>query len=66
MDSKTFYDRILEDTGTFDKMMYDLEKMSKEAPNPRIRTVADRAIADLSLALEICKAMKAQENAERY
>lgn len=58
MESKTFYDRILEDVTTFDKIMYDLEKMSQEAPNARIRTVADTAIANLKLAQQICAALK--------
>ncbi len=58
MDSKTFYDRILEDVATFDKIIFDLEKMSQEAPNARIRTVSDTAIANLKFAQEICKALK--------
>ncbi|EBS4516413.1 hypothetical protein DQT32_03150 [Salmonella enterica subsp. enterica serovar Braenderup] len=64
MDSKTFYDRILEDVSTFDKIMYDLEKMSQEAPNARIRTVADTAIANLKLAQQICAALQ-EANAGR-
>ena len=62
MDSKSFYDRIIEDVATFDKIMFDLEKMSNEAPNARIRTVADTAIANLKFAQEICKALKDAES----
>jgi hypothetical protein len=58
MDDKTFYDRILEDVSAFDKIIYDLEKMSKEAPYPRTRSVADTAIANLKFVQEICKALK--------
>ena len=64
MDSKSFYDRILEDVSTFDKIMFDLEKMSQEAPNARIRTVADTAMVHLKLAQEICQALK-QANVNR-
>lgn len=64
MDSKSFYDRIIEDVATFDKIMFDLEKMSKEAPNARIRTVADTAIANLKFAQEICKALKDAESSK--
>ncbi len=58
MDNKTFYDTILEDVSTFDKIIFDLEKMSKEAPNARVRTVADVALANIRLSQEICKAFK--------
>lgn len=34
MTDKTFYDRIIEDKGVFDKVVYDLELMIKDAPNP--------------------------------
>lgn len=61
MDSKKFYDSILDDTASFDKVIYEMERMSAEAPNPRIRTVADRAIYDLKLAMEICQALRAEE-----
>ncbi len=64
MDSKSFYDRIIEDVATFDKIMFDLEKMSNEAPNARIRTVADTAIANLKFAQEICKALKDAESSK--
>lgn len=58
MDSQKFYERILEDVATFDRIIFDLEKMSQEAPNARIRTVSDTAIANLKFAQEICKALK--------
>lgn len=58
MDSQKFYERILADVSTFDKIIFDLEKMSQEAPNARIRTVSDTAIANLKFAQEICKALK--------
>lgn len=62
MDSKKFYDSILDDTDAFDKAIYELERMSNEAPNARIRTVADRAIYDLKLAIEICQALRVDAN----
>jgi hypothetical protein len=62
MEGKTFYNRILEDVGAFDKIIYDLEKMSQEAPYPRTRSVADTAIANLKFVQEICKALKAEED----
>lgn len=62
MDSKKFYDSILDDTASFDKVIYELERMSAESPNARIRTVADRGIYDLKLALEICQALRADAN----
>lgn len=57
MESKTFYNMILDDVMAFDKVLYDLELMSKNAPNPRIRTVADVAIANVKLAREISQAL---------
>ncbi|UYE98742.1 hypothetical protein XbC2_313 [Xanthomonas phage XbC2] len=62
MDSKSFYDRILEDVGAFDQIIFDLEKMSQEAPYPRTRSVADTAIANLKFVQEICKALKDAES----
>lgn len=58
-----FYETILKDVTLFDKIIYDLEKMSEEAPNPRIRTVSDVAIANIKLAQEICKALHDAKNA---
>ena len=62
MDSKSFYDRILEDVTIFDKIFYDLEKMSQEAPNPRTRSVADATLTNLKFIQEICKALKDAES----
>lgn len=62
MNSKSFYDSILDDRTAFDKVIFELERMSAEAPNPRIRTVADRAIYDLKLAVEICQALRDDAN----
>lgn len=62
MDSKSFYDRILEDVGAFDQIIFDLEKMSQEAPYPRTRSVATTAISNLKFVQEICKAMKDAES----
>ncbi|AQW88840.1 hypothetical protein pEaSNUABM50_00311 [Erwinia phage pEa_SNUABM_50] len=58
MDSKKFYDMVLEDVMAFDKVLFDLEQMSNNAPNPRIRTVADVAILHVKLAREISQALK--------
>lgn len=62
MDSKSFYDRILEDVATFDKIIYDLEKMAQEAPYPRTRSVADATLTNLKFIQEICQALKDGEN----
>lgn len=62
MESKTFYDVVLSDIDVFDKIIYDLQRMSNEAPNARIRTVADTAIANIRLSQEICKALKDADN----
>ncbi|SOK58590.1 hypothetical protein [Yersinia phage fHe-Yen9-04] len=58
MDSRKFYDMVIEDVMAFDKVLYDLEQMSSNAPNPRIRTVADVAILHVKLAREISQALK--------
>lgn len=62
MESKKFYDSILDDKTPFDKVIMEMERMSAEAPNARIRTVADRAIYDLKLAIEICEALRKDAN----
>lgn len=58
MESKKFYDVVLEDVMAFDKVLFDLEQMSANAPNARIRTVADTAILHIKLAQEISLALQ--------
>lgn len=55
MDSKPYYNSITENKAAFDKVRFELEKMSKEAPNARIRTVADTSLAQLKLVMDICQ-----------
>lgn len=58
MTDKTFYDRIIEDKGVFDKVIYDLELMIKDSPNPRMRTQAEFAKTYLIQVQAICEAIK--------
>lgn len=58
MEQKNFYDRIIEDKATYDKVVYDLEKMIQDAPNPRIRTQAELAKTYLIQVQQICEALK--------
>ena len=61
MDDKTFYSTINSDKAAFDKVLYDLEKMAKDAPYPRTRTAALTAIQNLNLIREICLAFEENE-----
>lgn len=58
MDDKSFYNRILNDKGTYDKVIYDLDLMITNAPNPRIRTQAELAKTYLVQVQQICEALK--------
>lgn len=58
MDDKSFYNRILEDKGTYDKVMYDLDLMIANAPNPRVRTQGELAKTYLIQVQQICEALK--------
>lgn len=58
MSSPTFYNRIIDDKATFEKTIYDLELMIKEAPNARTRTQAELAKNYLVQVQQICDAMK--------
>lgn len=55
MQHKPYYNSITDSKMDFDKVLLELEKMSKEAPNARIRTVADSATAQLKLVMDICQ-----------
>lgn len=58
MEDKKYYDAILDDTGTFDKLIVHMENMIKNAPNARTRTQAERALYDVNLVLAICEELK--------
>lgn len=58
MAQQNFYDRIIDDKATYDKVVYDLEKMIQDAPNPRIRTQAELARTYLIQVQQICDALK--------
>lgn len=58
MEDNTFYNRIIGDKGLFDKVIYDLELMIKDAPNPRVRTQAEFAKTYLVQVQVICEALK--------
>lgn len=58
MDDKKYYDEFLNDTAAVDRVTVHLESMIKNAPNARIRTQAERALADLNLVLAICQELK--------
>lgn len=58
MDNENFYNRIINDKSTYDKVVYDLEKMIEHAPNPRIRTQAELAKTYLIQVQQICEALK--------
>lgn len=58
MDDKSFYNRILEDSSTYDKVLYDLDLMIVNAPNARIRTQAELAKTYLVQVQQICVALK--------
>lgn len=58
MEGQTFYNRIIEDKSTFDKVIYDLELMMNSAPNPRTRTQAELAKNYIVQVQLICEALK--------
>lgn len=62
MEEQTFYNRIIENKGTYDKVIYDLELMIKNAPNPRVRTQAEFAKTYLLQVQAICDALKKHNN----
>ena len=55
MDGQKYYNEILNDTSTFDKLVVHMENMIKNAPNARIRTQAERTLQDVNLILAICE-----------
>lgn len=65
MDDKTFYNRIIDDKATFDRVIYDLELMVSGAPNPRIRTQAEFAKNYLVQVQLICDALKNQNDVDK-
>lgn len=62
MEEQTFYNRIIENKGTYDKVIYDLELMIKNAPNPRVRTQAEFAKTYLLQVQAICDALQKHNN----
>lgn len=58
MEEQTFYNRIIENKGIYDKVIYDLELMINNAPNPRVRTQAEFAKTYLVQVQAICEAIK--------
>lgn len=62
MEDKTFYNRIIEDKATFDRVIFDLELMIQGAPNPRTRTQAELAKNYLVQVQLICDALKTHNN----
>lgn len=62
MEDKSFYDRIIDDKGVFDKVVYDLDIMINNAPNPRVRTQAEFAKTYLVQVQAICDALKKHNN----
>lgn len=61
MQEDKFYDKIIEDINSFDKVIYDLEQMEKNAPNARIRTLAIMAKTNLQNVLEVSYRLKKDE-----
>jgi len=62
MSDKKYYDALIDDTKTYDKVVVDLEALIKNAPNARIRTVAELALYNINLSIEICKELKKHDN----
>lgn len=62
MEEQTFYNRIIDNKGTYDKVIYDLELMIKNAPNPRVRTQAEFAKTYLLQVQAICEALQKHNN----
>ncbi len=58
MESRKYYNEILDDTSTIDKMIVHLESMIKEAPNARTRSLAESTLSNVNLIIAICEELK--------
>lgn len=61
MESRKYYNEILDDTSTIDKMVVHLENMIKEAPNARTRSLAEATLGNINLIIAICEELKKRD-----
>lgn len=61
MESRKYYNEILEDITTIDKMVVHLENMIKEAPNARTRSLAEATLGNINLIIAICEELKKRD-----
>lgn len=61
MESRKYYNEILDDTATIDKMIVHLENMISEAPNARTRSLAQSTLGNINLIIAICEELKKRD-----
>lgn len=61
MESRKYYNEILDDTSTIDKMVVHLENMIKQAPNARTRSLAEATLGNINLIIAICEELKKRD-----
>ena len=58
MERKPYYDVILDDVTTFDKMVAHLESLKQNAPNGRTKALAETVNQHLDLVLKVLAEIK--------
>lgn len=58
MSKESYYDRIVNDKTTYDKVIADLQLMEKDGANARLRTEAMKTRMAVQRVIEICEYIK--------
>lgn len=58
MEDRKYYNEILDDTTTFDRMVVHLENLIKNAPNVKTHNLAKQTLSNVNLIIAICEELK--------